>query len=89
MEKTLVTLDLTSYKPETIKQIKEKKFWVYPKKDPTGTLTDSQIRRYIKKNGVHMIRILLNEPQAFQASFATGFYNIIQSECPEMIEEII
>mgnify|MGYP003642095517 FL=1 len=57
-------------------------------KDPWGTLTDSQIRRYIKKNGVHMIRILLNEPQAFQASFATGFYNIIQSECPEAIKEV-
>ena len=57
-------------------------------KDPWGTLTDSQIRRYIKKNGVHMIRILLNEPQALQASFATGFYNIIQSECPEATKEV-
>ena len=48
-------------------------------KDKFGSLTDKQVKDYIKKHGTNVFTTLLNEPQRTQVSFATGLYNIINN----------
>ena len=47
--------------------------------DKFGTLTDKQVKDYIKKHGTNVFTTLLNEPQRTQVSFATGLYNTINN----------
>ena len=49
------------------------------KKDKFGSLTDKQVKDYIKKHGTNVFTTLLNEPQRTQVSFATGLYNTINN----------
>jgi len=42
-----------------------------------GTLSDKQVKAYIKDEGIGAFVQLLNEPQVFQVSYATGLYNRI------------
>jgi hypothetical protein len=47
--------------------------------DKFGSLTNKQVKDYIKKHGTNVFTTLLNEPQRTQVSFATGLYNIINN----------
>jgi hypothetical protein len=50
-----------------------------PDQDKFGSLTNKQVKDYIKKHGTNVFTTLLNEPQRTQVSFATGLYNIINN----------